>query len=112
MVMQLPEGDQTSMSRRQMLARLDVCMGGRVGMYFYYFLIVWFDFISKAEELFFGSENVTSGASSDIQQATKLAKAMVTKWGLSDKVGIVFFDDKCRFISSLNLFSSFIFLLP
>eukprot|EP01038_Epipyxis_sp_PR26KG_P013825 gene13825-18539_t len=68
MVMQLPEGDQTSMSRKQMLARLDVCMGGRL-----------------AEEIVFGPENVTSGASSDIQQATRLAKAMVTKYGLSDK---------------------------
>jgi ATP-dependent metalloprotease len=54
MVMQLPDGDQTSMSRKQMLARLDICMGGRV-----------------AEELVFGEDNVTSGASSDFQQATK-----------------------------------------
>lgn len=69
MVMQLPDGDQTSMSRKQMLARLDVCMGGRV-----------------AEELVFGHDNVTSGASSDIQQATRLATAMVTQYGLSDKV--------------------------
>lgn len=69
MVMQLPDGDQTSMSRKQMLARLDVCMGGRV-----------------AEELVYGAENVTSGASSDIQMATRLASAMVTKYGLSDKV--------------------------
>jgi ATP-dependent metalloprotease len=44
MVMQLPDGDQTSMSRKQMLARLDVCMGGRV-----------------AEEIVFGSDSVTSG---------------------------------------------------
>lgn len=51
MVMQLPDKDQTSMSRRQMLARLDVCMGGRV-----------------AEEIVFGVDEVTSGASSDIQQ--------------------------------------------
>ena len=69
MVMQLPDGDQTSMTRKQMLARLDVCMGGRV-----------------AEELVLGYDNITSGASSDIMQATRLAKAMVTKYGLSDKV--------------------------
>merc|ERR1711871_838536 len=77
MVMQLPDGDQTSYSRKQMLARLDVCMGGRV-----------------AEEIVYGHDNVTSGASSDIQQATRLAKAMVTKYGLSDKVGVLFLDEK------------------
>lgn len=73
MVTQLPSGDQTSMTYTQMLARLDVCMGGRV-----------------AEELIFGAENITSGASSDIAQATNLARAMVTKLGFSDAVGIVY----------------------
>jgi ATP-dependent metalloprotease len=73
MVMQLPPFDQTSMSKQQMLARLDVCMGGRV-----------------AEELIFGPEEVTSGASSDIQQATNLARAMVMQWGFSEEVGIVY----------------------
>jgi ATP-dependent metalloprotease len=79
MVMQLPDGDQTSMSRKQMLARLDVCMGGRV-----------------AEELVFGADNVTSGASSDIQQATRLAQAMVTQFGLSEKVGVIFIDPNAK----------------
>ncbi len=79
MVMQLPDGDQTSYSRKQMFAHLDVCMGGRV-----------------AEEIVFGPENVTSGASNDILQATRLATTMVTKYGLSEKVGIIHFDEKIR----------------
>jgi len=72
MVMQLPDGDQTSLSKRQMLARLDVLMGGRV-----------------AEELVFGADEVTSGASSDLQQATRLARSMVMHWGFSEEVGVV-----------------------
>src|SRR5687767_13662713 len=72
MVMQLPERDKLSMSLEQMTSRLAIMMGGRV-----------------AEELIFGREKVTSGASSDIDQATKLARAMVTKWGYSDQVGRV-----------------------
>lgn len=69
----LPEGDQTSQSRKELLAHMDVCMGGRV-----------------AEELIFGKENVTSGAMSDIANASKIARAMVTKYGFSDEVGMVF----------------------
>ena len=76
MVMQLPERDEISMSYTQMTSRLAIIMGGRV-----------------AEELIFGLENVTSGASSDIQQATRLARAMVTQWGYSDKLGKVAYGD-------------------
>jgi cell division protease FtsH len=72
MVMQLPEGDRYSMSYKWMVSRLAIMMGGRV-----------------AEELKFGKENITSGASSDIEQATKLARAMVTQWGFSDELGQV-----------------------
>jgi len=72
MVMQLPEGDRYSMKYQQMVDRIAIMAGGRV-----------------AEELIFGKENITSGASSDIQQATKLAKRMVTQWGFSDVLGTV-----------------------
>jgi cell division protease FtsH len=72
MVMQLPERDKLSMSLEQMTSRLAIMMGGRV-----------------AEELVFGREKVTSGASSDIEQATRLARMMVTRWGLSETLGTV-----------------------
>jgi cell division protease FtsH len=72
MVMQLPEKDQLSMSYEQMTSRLTILMGGRM-----------------AEEIIFGKDKITSGASSDIDQATRLARAMVTKWGFSDKLGVV-----------------------
>jgi len=72
MVMQLPTGDTYSMKYKQMTSRLTILMAGRV-----------------AEELTFGEENITSGASSDIEQATKLARAMVTQWGYSKKLGPV-----------------------
>jgi cell division protease FtsH len=76
MVMQLPERDKLSMSYEQMTSRLAVLMGGRV-----------------SEELIFGKEKVTSGAQSDIEQATKLARAMVTRWGFSDELGTVMYGE-------------------
>jgi cell division protease FtsH len=76
MVMQLPEGDRYSMKYAQMTSRLAIMMGGRV-----------------AEQLTFGDDNVTSGAQSDIDQATKLARAMVTRWGYSKELGTVAYGD-------------------
>ncbi|MBX7458390.1 ATP-dependent zinc metalloprotease FtsH [Qipengyuania sp. 1NDH17] len=70
MVMRLPERDNYSYHRDKMHANLAVAMGGRV-----------------AEEIIFGHDKVSSGASGDIQYATDLARNMVTKWGMSDKLG-------------------------
>jgi len=72
MVMQLPERDKLSMSLEQMTSRLAIMMGGRI-----------------AEEMIFGEDKVTSGAASDIEQATRLARMMVTRWGFSDQLGTV-----------------------
>ncbi|MFC7396255.1 ATP-dependent zinc metalloprotease FtsH [Chelatococcus sp. GCM10030263] len=76
MVMQLPERDKLSMSFEQMTSRLAIMMGGRV-----------------AEEIIFGRDKVTSGAASDIQQATKLARLMVTQWGFSEQLGTVMYGE-------------------
>ena len=70
MVMRLPERDSYSYHRDKMYANLSVSMGGRV-----------------AEELIFGYDKVSSGASGDIQYATGLARDMVTRWGMSDALG-------------------------
>ncbi len=70
MVMRLPERDQLSLPREKMFADITVAMGGRV-----------------AEEIIFGDSKVTSGASSDIEMATKMARNMVTKFGMSSKLG-------------------------
>jgi cell division protease FtsH len=70
MVMRLPERDSYSYHRDKMYANLAVAMGGRV-----------------AEEVIFGYDKVSSGASSDIQYATQLARDMVTRWGMSDALG-------------------------
>lgn len=66
----LPEADRYSHTRRRLESQISSLFGGRI-----------------AEELIFGKERVTTGASNDIQRATELARAMVTKWGLSDKLG-------------------------
>jgi len=70
MVMRLPERDQLSLTRQKMMADLCVAFGGRI-----------------AEELVFGHEKVTTGAQSDIEQATRMARAMVTRFGMSDELG-------------------------
>lgn len=75
-VSMLPENDRWSETRSQLLAQMDVSMGGRV-----------------AEELIFGSENITTGASSDFDSATKIAKMMVTRFGMSEKLGVMTYTD-------------------
>lgn len=69
---QLPQLDKYEQTRLELLARLDVCMGGRV-----------------AEEMIHGAEHVTSGCSSDLRNATDTARAMVTSYGMSEKIGPV-----------------------
>jgi cell division protease FtsH len=74
--MNLPERDRYSMKKSEIEARLAMMFGGRV-----------------AEELIFGRENVTTGASNDIQQATGMARRMVTEWGMSEKLGRLRYSD-------------------
>jgi len=77
MVMRLPERDSYSYHRDKMYANLAVSMGGRV-----------------AEEIIFGYDKVSSGASGDIQYATRLARDMVTQWGMSDKLGPLQYEEQ------------------
>ncbi|XP_068197592.1 ATP-dependent zinc metalloprotease YME1L1-like isoform X2 [Antennarius striatus] len=72
----LPENDRWSETRSQLLAQMDVSMGGRV-----------------AEELMFGPENITTGASNDFDSATKIAKMMVTRYGMCEKLGVMTYSD-------------------
>jgi cell division protease FtsH len=70
MVMRLPEHDHLSVTREKLYADLAVAFGGRL-----------------AEELVFGHDHVTTGALSDIEQATRMVRAMVTRYGMSDELG-------------------------
>src|SRR5690606_8573989 len=73
----LPEGDRYSSTRESLHSRLATLYGGRV-----------------AEELIFGVDKVTTGASNDIERATKMARNMVTKWGLSDELGPIAYGEE------------------
>ena len=74
---QLPEMDKIDITKKECIARLDVCMGGKV-----------------AEEMIYGAENTTSGCGSDLSSATGTARAMVTQYGMSDKVGPISLAEK------------------
>lgn len=67
----IPEKERYHVTKTQLLAMMDTMMGGRA-----------------AEELIFGKDKITSGASSDLKQATQIATHMVKDWGMSDKVGL------------------------
>ena len=75
--MYLPENDRYSYNKENLISRLCSLYGGRV-----------------AEELIFGPDKVTTGASNDIERATKMARNMVTKWGLSDKLGPIAYGEE------------------
>ncbi|MBP9752323.1 MAG: ATP-dependent zinc metalloprotease FtsH [Proteobacteria bacterium] len=76
LVMRLPETDRVSMSRTKLLSDIKIAMGGRI-----------------AEELIFGADKVTTGASSDIKMATAIARRMICEWGLSDSLGFQSFEE-------------------
>ena len=79
LVMSLPEGDRLSESKARLLARMKMAMGGRV-----------------AEELVFGPDRVSNGASGDIKAATNIARTMVTEWGMSDRLGMIAYGDNSQ----------------
>ena len=74
--MPLPERDDMFLTKRKMLEDIMVSLGGRI-----------------AEEIVFGAEDITTGASSDIKKATAAARSMVTKYGMSNSIGVVNYDD-------------------
>jgi cell division protease FtsH len=79
LVMSLPEGDRYSKHKSKLLAELSMAMGGRV-----------------AEELIFGADKVSNGASGDIKMATDQARRMVTEWGMSEKLGMIAYGDNSQ----------------
>ena len=79
LVMSLPEGDRLSESKARLVARMKMAMGGRV-----------------AEELVFGPDKVSNGASGDIKAATNIARTMITEWGMSDKLGMIAYGDNSQ----------------
>lgn len=72
MVMRLPEGDRISLSKAKIFADLRVACGGRI-----------------AEEMIFGEEKITTGASSDIKMVSDMSRRMITEWGMSEKLGFL-----------------------
>jgi cell division protease FtsH len=76
MVMSLPEGDRYSTSKVKLLQQLIMAMGGRA-----------------AEEIIFGKDRVSNGASGDIKMATDMTRRMVTEWGMSEKLGMISYGD-------------------
>lgn len=79
MVHQLPENDVLNYSKAELFAQIDVCMGGRV-----------------AEEIIFGPEYITTGASNDLSKATSIARQMVVKYGMSERVGPLEVSEKAK----------------
>ena len=79
MVMSLPETDRITFTKAYCVAKLRMTAGGRA-----------------AEEIIFGADRITSGASGDIMQMTRLARAMVTQWGMSNKLGMVSYGDNSQ----------------
>ena len=79
LVMSLPENDRLSHSKAWLLGKLVMAMGGRV-----------------AEEIIFGADRVSNGASSDIKQATDISRRMVTEWGMSQKLGLIAYGDNSQ----------------
>ncbi|MEE6031203.1 ATP-dependent zinc metalloprotease FtsH [Avibacterium avium] len=72
----LPEGDQVSISQKQLESKLSTLYAGRL-----------------AEDLIYGEENISTGASNDIKVATNIARNMVTQWGFSDKLGPILYSE-------------------